>query len=559
MKILFLLLLTLMVTPNARAGSLDDASAMQLTRGIEAKLAAAQKTAQLEPWLDSKTHFMLARGYAFLGDEAKRDAHMSAIAHIRDRRILIRPYLDSLYAAVRNGKEEEVFLQIENAGLAAAAINKIAYVEDLHDPEFETTVGEAVPEKWLSSNQCEAAAYLWSARMNVKAIERLKKMSGCQEKLYVMIKLQLALLARSKNLQGIYDVIHSSYNPPFFAASAATCVKEPEAFEAQSRALIARKAANSETTFILLVALQQYDAALSILAKNDKFLGKKELRDTVLDLYSGLFLVGKNSEAISLAGKLGLFKEAQQSKATHWAQDMSQWWVHSIDAAKVLSKRPGKDAYEIALKIENAHARFKALQDITLALKGGERNIFPDCAGDAGLCAMTEMARIAKEEKADYHRDMMYGILSGLAEIVEREQHESDFFQGLEQEWQRLLKQTRQQLYFNKIIDPRRQTCSYDMCGPGVITKLRRSSASDADQRATGLWNFGMNDFSTSETKAPTLFDALREFKTEMDRHWDFKLVSSQSGYAASPFESEYSGANLCVLDAQERFEKQNR
>lgn len=536
-----------------RSGEIDPGTESHLPKGtgaetyvkrVEEKLARALASqAPVEPWLLSKTHMMLARGYGFLGNETKMLEHMKAIESIRDRRVLIRPYMDLLFTSLGKEDDNEALSIITGTGEAAAVMDKPAYVRDLFDPEFGTTVGSEIPADWLEKTFCSMAGYEWARQRKYGSLRSLQELPACKEQKAALTNYEIASLLKDAKYAEAYEAARPTFKRSLYALS---LFKNCSSTDKPSQDLHYFLKMKEENPSAILHVITYLDAdpmtAFDYTQAHPELLEDKQAYLPLLETYKKLFLADKEEETLKIAQQMKLFEEEVPltGRISGFYRN-EQWWNVGIDGGRVLEENPGPLAYKLAMLTRNDRARFKTLNDLYLSIQTDSIGAFPGCDGTGRACIIGELERIAKAEEKDYDKDLMYGLLSELARIS-----------GDKSENKRFL---------SKIKDMNRGVCFWDMCmGSGTVIKQEsrviekkkailmaktKKTPNFLDDLMEQVSNrYYAQSFSTGKTAHPALATELKEMYEGLNKsETRFLSVSAQSGYAALNFQRAERGS----------------
>lgn len=95
---------------------------------------AAKAGDVMEPWVETETLRQLARGYAFLGDEARMQETLAQVPIIKQRGTLLYPYMDLMLARLQAEDIAGVFDLFKNMENAVSTVNKPARDWEGKDP-----------------------------------------------------------------------------------------------------------------------------------------------------------------------------------------------------------------------------------------------------------------------------------------------------------------------------------------------------------------------------------------------------------------------------------------
>jgi|GEM_PF-6095269 len=514
---------------------------------IEKEYTSAKAAGDLPVWLESKTRFMLARAYGVKGDTAAVLDQIKAMPAVRDRRILIRPYMDRLRTALATEDDKAAFALISVAQHYMDAVNKVPFQYQLFDPEFGTVVGEPLPVVWVQETLCKVAADGWAQAGNTAALEKLAKHSACASNKALVPGYLAALYIRQGDVAAGYTVAkQNGVNVHLVASLLSRCAKA----ENRGASAVYVTGLTDETPaarLSFLVALSAFDMAYGLVQKNKDLFKDPAARGSVIALYEALFRAGDKDKVEKLVKQAGLAGDAAAKTSQTGFANKKQWWNIPVDMARVLPEKPDAFAWALAQSLQNVRARFVALKDMYLAVEDDKAAGFPSCALPAKTCALNEMAAIAKAEKDEASQDIMYGMLSELARLSGQADVQKE--------------------YLARIKNPKRTICHYDMCRPGTVIRqdtrsnIQALQAKHAAQRAAAADNaysrmarmmqpFYVPEFEPAPANAPhpKLFAALEKMNTTLnDTLWRYHLTSTQSGYATEHFSK--GGDTRCLLD----------
>ncbi len=519
---------------------------------IEKEHKAASKAGDIPVWLESKMHFLLARAYGVKGDTAAVLTHIKAMPAVRDRRILIRPYMDRLRTALAAEDDSAAFALISVAQHYMDAANKVPFQYRLFDPEFGTVVGEALPVVWVQQTLCKIAADHWAQAGNTAALEKLAKHSACIHDKTLVPSYAGAYHIRQGDVRAGYDVMRQAGVDTHVIARTLALCSTPENRAGTAVYMAGLTDEAPATRLVFLVALSAFDRAYDLVQKNTDVVKDAGARAALITLYEALFRAGEKDKVEKLVKQADLAADTAAKTGQTGFANASQWWNIPVDMGRVLPENPDAFAWALAQSIQNDRARFVVLKNIYLAVEDAKATGFPACALPAKTCAMTALADIAKAETDEASQDIMYGMLSELARLSGQGDVQKD--------------------YLSRIKDHKRMVCHYDMCTAGTLLRQdtrqniqARQAKREAERNNPAASNnsfvkimqqtmqpFYVPDFepAPAPVKHPALYTALQAMNTNLnDTLWRYRLTSTQSGYATEHFAKGGDQQQRCLLD----------
>jgi hypothetical protein len=507
---------------GAPAGAFDSYSPAQLADKAEGLLREVQDGKDtLEPWLDSKAHFVLARAYFTFGDDKKAAAHLEKIKDTRDRRSLIRPFMDQIMTALRVSDTAKVAALIRDGEKHKTWIDGVHYVADMIDPELGTTVGAPIGSGWISKTLCSLSVKKLAAMQNLDAVDKVSALDACAEVRGEVESYRLAALVRGGRYADAWQLAAQTNALPLLVSRFRSCIA-PSAGNAGKDSfaaflLVQNDPAEAATAATLLHTLGRDDAAF---AKLKGAGDTPQLHDAAAPLFRTFYLAGDKEKALAVADYMQMSAMKAELAGGWGHHDPHQWWVNPILPGDVLIVHPNPLGFELVMKIANAKARFTLLKGMFTHLGTEKAGDFPGCAGLPGQCIIDALVPAAEAEPDAWDRDTMYGFLSEMARLEGNE--------------------AQSKVFLGKIADMGRTQCAYDMCyGGRTVVPLSKAPPQNKKPLSmaelTGFDPDKPQPFEPVPTSHGELASAIKALHDHLNaENPDYYAVSTQSGYRIS-------------------------
>lgn len=503
-----------------------EADIESLIKIIESRLESAEKNGQeIDPWLTNKVRFILARAYAATGDYSQSRSMFTQIEKIRDRRILVRPFLDALATAVRDDDKEQMTEIIVSAEKTAEIINAVQFSSTLFDPEFGTIVGKPVPVDWLEKTFCEFAGKKLAAARRLDTLDEILSLASCEKSARILSNLKrMALTLEGSLIEAYRSAPSGAAAVTVFESCADISLLKTEEFKdfLHSEADKSRQEKDTDALISLADLLRMSGdkkAAFAILSDIEE---TPKIQRALLALYEEFYLE-KNEEMTRAAATILNLSEQKVFLTGGWgAKNPHQWWVEPIQTGHILAQWPSPLALDLAASIKDDKARFKVLMDLFLNMSDQKPGDFPGCEDTPNDCIIADLTDIAKVEKDEHIRDTMYGFLSEMARLKGDAALSKDFL--------------------GHIMNMERSNCAFDMCMYKTVIPLKfsprppppgKSDVSLPVATSGALRDLlDRREFELAENNDMPLAAAMRALHQKLEsENADYHDVSSQSGY----------------------------
>lgn len=431
---------------------------------------AAKAGDVMEPWVETETLRQLARGYAFLGDEARMQETLAQVPIIKQRGTLLYPYMDLMLARLQAGDVAGVFDLFKNIKKAVATVNTPARdwagkdpapINDPDDPlglfnpaalqrQMEDEIAAPLEIEDFKNRYCQMAAEHWAAAERMDLLDRLGAEVKCpvlphkaamfvrQGKLIEaldILKQEKTYWIRRKNGQEVRQEEPFSYR--YDTAHYFDMCRAAPATPDQIKYFTGLTDVPPLSILIVLMELEAYDAAyVYALEHMEKILQQEMANEVLADLYGHLFVTQQKHKLQKLSETSILTADFVDVQAPENDYTPKTWRLSPEGLAKILSKKPDAFSLEQAMRVKKGRKRFTALSGMYFFIQEADKDSFPDCKGNTRACVFQEMARIADVETGPMvhfpqshalQQHLMYAILAEIARI-EGYEDESDRF-----------------------------------------------------------------------------------------------------------------------------------
>lgn len=499
----------------------------------------------IEPWLISKAHFVLARAYSNTGNKKKTKKHLSKITEVRDSRSLLRPVMDGALYAIRKNDIDELSSIIKNSEKHLEWITSIRYSKDTYDPEKGSVIGLPIRNtRWVRSTLCDISAKKLAIKKEYKSLIRLGEMDQCKETQLKILQYMIASLIRNQDYIKAYKLVELTKPKINLGNRFEMCLPKENLSSGKAQEfkefLINQRKKSSEvenrdiTIVQLLRILGYYDEALEV-AKQIK---DPNVRGAVLPIFEHYYRIGNREKTLEIVKYMDTYNLEPILTGGWGSKHPRQWWVLPIAEGQIIAQYPSSFGMDIALNIKNDKARFTVMKDIYISLKGTEeKGYFPNCSDSSHSCIVNELVQIAENETDEWDKDTMYGFLSEMERI-----------QG---------NNSRSKEFISKIKNSKRMQCAFDMCSSKTVISLRLKSEVK-NKKPSLLDTLFSNElkFDLIPTENEVLAQSLKKLSVYLNEtSQDYKDVSSQSAYrigylSKRPIDiSPYRQVQPCEID----------